>query len=98
MLFRSGAVAPVPFGETDDPFALVARAVRAGARGGGAPLKVALSDRLWATFVLRIESALAAGSGRPELRLASEVIGRLRTVKSAEESALLRAAGRAVSV
>jgi Xaa-Pro aminopeptidase len=93
---RGGSVATVPFGETDDPFALVARAVRAGARGGGAPPKVALSDRLWATFVLRIESALAAGSGRPELRLASEVIGRLRTVKSAEESALLRAAGRAV--
>ena len=93
---RGGSVATVPFGETDDPFALVARAVRAGARGGSAPLSVALSDRLWATFVLRIESALATGSARPTLRLASEVIGRLRTVKSAEESALLRAAGRAV--
>jgi Xaa-Pro aminopeptidase len=93
---RGGSVATVPFGETDDPFALVARAVRAGARGGSAPLSVALSDRLWATFVLRIESALAAGSARPTLRLASEVIGRLRTVKSAEESSLLRAAGRAV--
>ena len=93
---RGGSVATVPFGETDDPFALVASAVRAGARGGSAPLSVALSDRLWATFVLRIESALGAGNSRPTLRLASEVIGRLRTVKSAEESALLRAAGRAV--
>jgi Xaa-Pro aminopeptidase len=93
---RGGSVATVPFGETDDPIALVARAVRAGARGGSAPLSVAISDRLWATFVVRIESALTAGSSRPVLRLASEVIGRLRTVKSAEEAALLRAAGRAV--
>ena len=93
---RGGSVATVPFGENDDPVALVATAVRAGARAGAAPLNVALSDRLWATFVLRIDRALAAGGARPTLRLASEVIGRLRTVKSAEESALLRAAGRAV--
>ena len=93
---RGGSVATVPFAETEDPFALVAAAVRAGARGGGATLSVALSDRLWATFVLRIERALGSENSRPTLRLASEVIGRLRTVKSAEESALLRAAGRAV--
>jgi len=93
---RSGSVAIVPFGETDDPIALVARAVRAGARGGSTPLSVALSDRLWATFVVRIESALTAGSSRPVLRLASEVIGRLRTVKSTVEATMLRAAGRAV--
>ena len=29
---RGGHVATIPFGETDDPFALVAKAVRAGAR------------------------------------------------------------------
>jgi len=97
---RGGHVATVPFGETDDPFSLVASAVNAGARTGSAPRAgaraVAVSDRLWATFVLRIETALVTGGARPTLKLASEVIGKLRAVKAPEEAALLRAAGRAV--
>ena len=62
---RGGHVARVAWGETDDPFALVAAAVRAGARAGTAPISVAVSDRLWATFVLRIEAALAPFDVRP---------------------------------
>jgi len=91
-----GQVACLPFGETDDPFALVARAVHAGARSGGTQRAVAVSDRLWSTFLIRIESALRANGTIAQTRLASEVIGPLRMVKAPEEAALLRAAGRAV--
>jgi Xaa-Pro aminopeptidase len=93
---RGGHVATIPFGETDDPFALVATAVRAGARAGNSTIGVAISDRLWATFVLRIEAALARGGATAKMRLASDAIGKLRMVKAPEEAALLRAAGRAV--
>ena len=54
------------------------------------------SDRLWATFVLRIEAPLARDGATVALRLASAVLGALRMVKAPEEAALLRAAGRAV--
>ena len=93
---RGGHVACIPFGETDDPFALVAAAVRAGARPGRAPRAVAVSDRLWSTFLLRIEAALRADGPVAQTRLASAVLGALRAVKAPEEAALLRAAGRAV--
>ncbi|RLT24278.1 MAG: aminopeptidase P family protein [Chloroflexi bacterium] len=93
---RGGHVARVAWGETDDPFALVATAVRAGARAGSAPISVAVSDRLWATFVLRIDAALAAGGAAAPTRLASSVLSAIRMVKAPEEAALLRAAGRAV--
>ena len=93
---RGGHVVTIPFGETDDPFALVATAVRAGARAGNSTIGVAISDRLWATFVLRIEAALARGGATAKMRLASDAIGKLRMVKAPEEAALLRAAGRAV--
>ena len=93
---RGGHVARVAWGETDDPFALVATAVRAGARAGTAPISVAVSDRLWASFVLRLDAALAAGGAAAPTRLASSVLSAIRMVKAPEEAALLRAAGRAV--
>jgi Xaa-Pro aminopeptidase len=93
---RGGHVACTPFGETDDPFALVASAVRAGARPGGTSRAVAVSDRLWSTFLIRIEAALRAEGSITQTQLASVVIGALRAVKAPEEAALLRAAGRAV--
>ena len=93
---RGGHVARVAWGETDDPFALVAAAVRAGARAGTAPISVAVSDRLWASFVLRLDAALAAGGAAAPTRLASSVLSAIRMVKAPEEVALLRAAGRAV--
>jgi len=93
---RGGHVACTPFGETDDPFALVASAVRAGARPGATSLAVAVSDRLWSTFLIRIEAALRVKGSIAQTQLASVVIGALRAVKAPEEAALLRAAGRAV--
>jgi Xaa-Pro aminopeptidase len=93
---RGGHVARVPFGETDDPFALVATAVKAGGRPGSAARGVAVSDRLWSTFLIRIEAALRTHGAITQTQLASHVIGKLRMVKSAEEAALLRGAGRAV--
>lgn len=93
---RGGHVACIPFGETDDPFALVAKAVAAGGRPSASARGVAVSDRLWSTFLIRIEAALRAHGALNQTQLASGVIGKLRMVKSAEEAALLRAAGRAV--
>jgi Xaa-Pro aminopeptidase len=70
--------------ETDDPVALVAGMV------GGAG-RVAVSDRLWAMFLLRLQSALAG----VDFALASIVLRDLRLVKDDDEVALLRLAARA---
>ncbi len=70
--------------ETENPIALVAGWLN-GAR------RVAVSDRLWATFVLRLQSALPG----VEFGLASAVLRDLRIVKDAEEIALLRLAAHA---
>jgi Xaa-Pro aminopeptidase len=78
-----------PWAETDDPFALVAELVGAGARAGG---RLALSNRMWAEQVLRITAAVPGG----QLRLAGDVLRELRLHKSAEEVAALRRAGAAI--
>ncbi len=75
----------VPWDETDDPYALVARRL-------GGTAAVGLSDRMWALMVLRFRAALP--SARQEL--ASAALGPLRARKSAAEIAALREAGQAI--
>ncbi len=75
----------VPWDETDDPYALVARRL-------GHPRAVGLADRMWALMVLRLRAAL------PDARqeLASAALSPLRSVKSGAEIAALREAGQAI--
>ena len=76
--------------ETDDPFALLARA--ATARLGSAPARVAVGDRTWALHALGVGGALPGAA----LELASPVVDRLRMVKAPAEVAELAAAGAAI--
>ncbi len=76
--------------ETDDPFALLARA--ATARLGAAPARVAVGDRTWALHALGVQRALPEAA----LELASPVVDRLRMVKTPAEVAELAAAGAAI--
>jgi Xaa-Pro aminopeptidase len=87
----AGLVAVVAWEETEDAIAIVAGLVRAAVGMSQEPVRVAVSDRLWATFVLGIEAALPEA----ELGLASAVLGRLRIVKDDDEIALLRLAAEA---
>jgi Xaa-Pro aminopeptidase len=75
----------VPWGETTDPFALLAQRV-------GDPRSVALSDRMWALHVLQFAHALP----RAAQQLASTVLSPLRVRKSPAEVAALREAGEAI--
>ena len=85
-------VAVVPWDETDDPFALVAGLVERGAEDGGRPVSaVAVSDRLWATFVLHLQAAMSVA----RFSLLSDVLRDERIVKDPDEVELLRAAARA---
>jgi Xaa-Pro aminopeptidase len=88
--------------ETEDPFALVASRLDAadsrpeiqmGALGGawGRLGGLLVSDRLWATFLLRLQAAVPDAA----FGLASAVLGPLRAVKDAEEVELLRRAAHA---
>jgi len=86
---RSAAVAAglvdlVTWTETEDPIALVA------ARVSGVP-RLAVSDRLWATFLLRLQAALPTA----RFDLASGALRDLRIVKDDDEVALLRLAALA---
>ncbi|MDQ3938760.1 MAG: Xaa-Pro peptidase family protein [Chloroflexota bacterium] len=92
----------VSWEETEDPFALVAELLQAsksrpeiqlGALGGtwGRLGGLLVSDRLWATFLLRLQAAIPDAA----FGLASTVLSELRAVKSAEEIELLRRAARA---
>jgi Xaa-Pro aminopeptidase len=76
--------------ETDDPFALLARA--ATAHLGTAPARVAVGDRTWALHALGVQRALPGAA----LELASPVVDRLRMVKTPAEVAELAAAGAAI--
>jgi len=80
----------VPWDETDDPYALVARAL--SRQGGRSPAVVGLADRMWALMVLRFRAALPDA----EQRLASLALGPLRARKSAAEVAALREAAEAI--
>jgi Xaa-Pro aminopeptidase len=75
----------VPWGETEDPFALVAKRL-------GRPGTVGLSDAMWALFVLAFRDALP---GARQV-LAGRVLRDLRTRKSAAEVEALREAGAAI--
>jgi Xaa-Pro aminopeptidase len=76
----------IPWDETDDPYALVAKRL-AGMSG-----PAGLSDRMWALMVLRFRDAL------PGVRqeLASAALGGMRIRKTPAEVAALRAAGEAI--
>ncbi|MGY1710217.1 M24 family metallopeptidase [Geodermatophilus sp. SYSU D00758] len=76
--------------ETDDPFALLAGAVRA--RLGGEPGRVAVGSRTWAEHALGVQRAL----GGAALELAAPAVDRLRMVKTPAEVAELAAAGAAI--
>ncbi|RMI41576.1 aminopeptidase P family protein [Actinomadura harenae] len=76
----------VPWDETDDPYALVAR--RLGVSGG----KVGLADRMWAMMTLRFRDAMPG----VEQVLAGTVLRELRMRKSPAEVAALREAGEAI--
>ncbi|TMG46124.1 MAG: hypothetical protein E6H91_12810, partial [Chloroflexi bacterium] len=80
---RAAAAAPdlerATWGETDDPYALVARLVSAG---GG----IAVADQMWAAFVLRLESTLP----KRAFSVASEITRELRMRKDAIEQDALR--------
>ncbi len=73
-----------PWGETEDPVAVVAGLV-------GARRRLAISDRAWATFLIGLQSAVPDASWRR----ASDVTSPLRAVKDAEEIEALRAAAQA---
>ncbi len=79
----------IPWDETDDPYALVARRL-GGLPGPAGPL--GLSDRMWALMVLRFRDALPGA--RQEL--ASAALGGMRMRKTRAEVAALRAAGEAI--
>jgi len=80
---RAAAAAPdlarAAWGETADPYALVASLVRAAG-------PVAVADQMWAAFVLRLEGVLADRA----FAVASEITRELRMRKDAEEREDLR--------
>jgi Xaa-Pro aminopeptidase len=81
----------VPWGETDDPYEMVAaRLTRARSRGERA--RVAVADRMWAVMALRFRAALP----QAEQVAAGTVLRRLRMRKSPAEVAALREAGEAI--
>jgi Xaa-Pro aminopeptidase len=78
--------------ETEDAVAvLIARLEAELGRAGGPIRRLAVSDRLWASFLLRLESAVPAAA----FELASSITRQLRMAKDAEEVALLRLAAEA---
>jgi Xaa-Pro aminopeptidase len=92
----------VSWEETEDPFALVAEhlqvtksrpEIQVGALGGtwGRLGGLLVSDRLWATFLLRLQAAVPDAA----FGLASSVVSPLRQIKDEEEIELLRRAAHA---
>lgn len=99
---RAGLIDLVSWEETDDPFEVVAGLLEAtdsrpeiqvGALGGtwGRLGGLLVSDRLWATFLLRLQAVVPDAA----FGLASAVLSELRAVKDAEEVGLLRRAAHA---
>jgi Xaa-Pro aminopeptidase len=76
----------IPWDETDDPYALVAK------RLGPVTGRIGLSDRMWALMVLGIRDALPGA----DQVLASTALRRLRMRKTPAEVAALREAGEAI--
>lgn len=71
-----------PWGETEDPIAIVADLA-------GSPGTAAVGDQTWAVFVLALQDRMAG----TRFAAAAPLSAALRIVKSQEEIALLRAAG-----
>ena len=99
---QAGLIDMAPWDETDDPIATVAAnldasdsrpEIQLGALGGtwGRLGGLLVSDRLWATFLLRLQAALPDAA----FGLASTVLTELRLTKDAEEIELLRKASHA---
>jgi Xaa-Pro aminopeptidase len=86
-----GSVEVVSWEETEDPIRLVASLVRAGGTAADGWLRLAVSDRLLAMFVLRLQAELP----EVEWSLASAILRRLRVIKDPEEIELLRLAAEA---
>jgi Xaa-Pro aminopeptidase len=76
----------VPWEETDDPIALVARLVGTQSR------RAAIGDHMWARFVLDLQRALPQAT----FDRASDVLAAIRMVKEAGEIEALQAAAHAV--
>lgn len=98
----AGLVDLITWEETEDPFELVARLlgdsnsrpeIQMGALGGawGRLGGLLVSDRLWATFLLRLQAVVPDAA----FGLASTVLSDLRAIKDAEEIELLRRAAHA---
>jgi Xaa-Pro aminopeptidase len=75
----------VGWGETDDPYAVIAGRL-------GSPSRVALANRMWAEQVLRFRAALPGA----QQSLASDVLADLRMRKGPDEIDALRRAGQAI--
>ncbi len=87
-----GFVEVATWEETEDAVALVARlAAEALARQVGSLARLAVSDRLWAMHVLRLQ----AGIPSARLESAGAVLRELRMIKDADEIELLRLAAEA---
>ncbi|HEY9558205.1 MAG TPA: Xaa-Pro peptidase family protein [Acidimicrobiales bacterium] len=82
---RPDVFAVRPWGETDDPIAIV------GDLLGGAR-QLAIGDRTWARFVIDLQAAV----GGATWTRAGDVLGPIRAVKDAAEIEALRRAGAAV--
>jgi Xaa-Pro aminopeptidase len=80
----------LPWDETDDPFALLART--AEGRLGSRPQRVAVGSRTWAEHALGAQGALSGSA----LELAGPVVDRLRMVKTDAEVEELATAGAAI--
>ncbi len=83
------SVAIVTWEETGDPYALVAGLV--GGAVDRAALRLGVSERLWASHLLRLQVALPGATFEP----ASAVLRELRMTKDVDEIALLRLAAHA---
>ncbi len=77
--------------ETDDPHGIVAGLVGRSPGGSAGTPRIAVSDRLTAYHLLRLQAALAGASWSS----ATTILRRLRMVKDADEIELLRLAGAA---
>jgi Xaa-Pro aminopeptidase len=98
----AGLVDLITWEETEDPFELVARLldesdsrpeIQVGALGGtwGRLGGLLVSDRLWATFLLRLQAVVPDAA----FGLASAILSDLRALKDPEEIELLRRAAHA---
>ena len=92
---RAGVRTPIDVAtwmETESPHGLVADAVRlARPGGGGATTQVAVSDRLWAFHLRRLQAALPDAAWTS----ATDALRELRMIKDPDEIELLRQAGGA---